>query len=201
MRPCLRVLTGLIVGIACVAAPGVARADFVVNGGFEIPPQGNGFVTDWTVSGNTSDPTSFGVDSSDPHTGQFAAFFGPQANPAFLMQTLATVPGITYTLDFWLQNEDANSPNEFSVAFGSQVLLDQVGVPANGYQEYTFNVTVTEASTVLSFGFRNDFAFFDIDDISVVRAVPEPASLICMAIGAALVGGYGQRKRPGRATS
>jgi hypothetical protein len=75
------------------------------------------------------------------------------------------------------------------------VLTDQSDLQTFNYTEFTYTAVATSTSTVLSFGFRNDFAFFDIDDIKVV---PEPASLVCLGLGAALAGGYGWRRRPGR---
>ena len=189
-------LVAVVAAIACLGCTGGARADFIVNGGFET-----GDFTGWTLSGNISDPTTFGVDTSNPHSGNDNAYFGPQGSQAFLMQAVTTTPGFAYVLDFYLMNEDGNSPNEFTVQFGTAtpLLVDQVNLPTFAYTEYTFVVVATAAVTDLTFGFRNDFAFFNIDDVSL-RNVPEPGSLACLMIGAALLGCQGWRKRLARAS-
>ena len=184
----------VVAALACLGCTGGARADFIVNGGFET-----GDFTGWTLSGNISDPTTFGVDMSNPHSGLDNAYFGPQGSQAFLMQAVTTIPGFEYELDFYLMNEDGNSPNEFTVQFGTAtpLLVDQVNLPTFAYTEYKFFVVAAAAVTDLTFGFRNDFAFFNIDDISL-RGVPEPGSLACLAIGAVLLGCQGWRKRLAR---
>ena len=175
-----------IIGLACNDR---ASAEFIVNGGFET-----GDFAGWTLSGNTSDPTTFGVDSSTPHSGNFAAYFGPQGSPILLTQAVKTSPGVSYLLRFFLNNEDGGS-NEFSVVFGSTTLQDSVNLPVFSYQLISYTVTATAATTNLTFGFRNEFAFFNLDDVSLVSPVPEPASLAGLAVGLVLAGGYGLRKR------
>lgn len=190
-------LPAVVVAAACLGCAGGARADFIVNGGFET-----GDFTGWTVTG---DAATYGVDGSNPHSGNFNAFFGQPANDGagktLLMQAVTTTPGFAYVLDFYLMNEDGNSPNEFTVQFGTAtpLLVDQVNLPTFAYTEYTFVVVATAAVTDLTFGFRNDFAFFNIDDVSL-RNVPEPGSLACLMIGAALLGCQGWRKRLARAS-
>jgi hypothetical protein len=188
------VVAVVLAAVAWLGGGSGARADLIVNGDFET-----GDFTGWTLSGNTSDPTTFGVDSNFPHSGNFAAFFGPVGSLGFLSQTVATTPGATYTLDFFVMNEDGTSPNEFSAAVGSTVVMDAVNVPTFDYQEFRFNVTATAAATVVQFGFRNDFSFFDIDDVKL-QPVPEPGSLVCLAIGVVLLGGYGWKDRSRRLT-
>ena len=59
-----------------------------------------------------------------------------------------------------------------------------VNSTAFDYKHLTFNVTATSASTSLAFTFRNDPAFWDLDNVAVT-AVPEPESWALIALGLA----------------
>ncbi|WP_435010239.1 PEP-CTERM sorting domain-containing protein [Tundrisphaera lichenicola] len=193
MRKPLTLFAVLLAAVAWLDPNDEARADFIVNGGFETED-----FTGWTLSGNTSDPTTFGVDSSIPHSGGFAAYFGPQSSKVFLEQTVATVVGEEYTLSFFLMNEDGSSPNAFSVEFGSMSLADSTDLSTFDYQMFTYKSIATFSTTIVRFGFQNDFAYFDIDNISLVRAVPEPGTLASLAIGVALLGCHRWMRRSAR---
>jgi hypothetical protein len=139
----------------------VQASPLVQNGGFET-----GSFPPWTLSGNIAD---FGVTSSSSyvHSGIYGAFAGPSGSLGFLSQTLATVPGQTYVLSFWLNNQGGGGPNEFSVSWNGSTLSDQTSLPAFDWTNYVFAVTATNTSMVLQFGFRNDPSFFALDDVSV----------------------------------
>ena len=81
-----------------------------------------------------------------------------------------------------------------SASFGPTVLQDSVNMPTFGYQQITYNVLATAATTDVRFGFLNEDSFFDLDDVSLTP-IPEPASLACLTIGGLLVGGREWRKR------
>ena len=165
-----------------------ANAAFVSNGGFET-----GDFTGWTPVG---DPNFMGVDTFQPQSGTFAAFFGNVGTPGSISQTLTTSANQFYTLDFWLMSEvDANgfsAPNSFDVSWGGVTVTSLSDAPATGYLQYTFTLQATSASTALSFSFRNDPAFWDLDSISVTETadpngtVPEPGSLALVGLAGAL---------------
>jgi hypothetical protein len=169
-RPAFSSLIAFIIGIVSV---GYARAGIVTNGGFET-----GDFTGWTLSGNTD---FVGVTTGIAHTGDFAAFFGPDQSLGFLSQTLATTVGTTYELNFFLAS-DGQTPSDFLVTFGGTT-FEQVDLPAFPYVSESFTVAATASLTLLQFGFRDDNGFLNLDDVSV-SAVPEPGSLPLLCLGA-----------------
>jgi hypothetical protein len=180
-RPVFSSLVTLIVG---VTSAGYATAGIVSNGGFET-----GDFTGWMLSGNTD---FVGVTTGIAHTGDFAAFFGPDQSLGFLSQTLATTVGTTYELNFFLAS-DGQTPSDFLVTFGGTT-FEQVDLPAFPYVSESFTVAATGSSTLLQFGFRDDNGFLNLDDVSV-SAVPEPGSLPLSCFGAVGILAYTRLSR------
>jgi flagellin len=140
----------------------------IVNGGFET-----GDFTGWMQSGN---PEFTGVFPGNAHSGSYAAFLGPEGGEGFLSQFFPTIPGTSYTLDYWLRH-DGGPYSSF------RALIDQVPIPdsvlnsppAFAYTEFRFAFTARTAQTWLMFGFRDDPSFFWLDDVSVRPSGPAPA--------------------------
>jgi hypothetical protein len=161
-----------------LAMPRVARADLVVNGGFET-----GDFTGWTQSGNTGFTEVLGsFNGFLPHSGNYQARFGPVGSLGYIEQTLNTTAGAHYVLSFWLANPGLGlPPNEFYVALSGVGFSDFVDVGLLPYTQFTAPFTATTASTVLTFGFQNDPDWFYLDDVSVAP-VPEPSSLAALGL-------------------
>jgi hypothetical protein len=179
-----------ILALVLAWGAGQARADYLVNGGFET-----GNFSGWSQSGNTA--FTF-VSSSNPKSGSFSAWLGPVGSLGFLSQTVATTAGASYNLSFALANTSSTA-NEFQVMFGGSTVFDQVNLGSQGYTNYQFTVTASSASTVLQLGFHNDPGFFLLDNVSLtagsVAGAPEPAGLTLLALGFAALGGRAWRRR------
>ena len=182
-----QVLTFLATALVLVtpAVQSAARAELILNGNFET-----GNFDSWTLGGDTTDPTTFWVDSSNPQSGTFAAYFGPYPNPITLSQTIATIPGTAYLFSFWLTNEPGSTNNSFSAGFGGSTLENLVNTNVSPYTLYNYTVVATSATTLVNFSFTQDFGFFNIDNISVTQAVPEPSALVSAGLGLAIAGVY-----------
>ena len=181
----------LLGAFACT--PAVAG---VVNGDFET-----GDFTGWTLTSPGCDSFCSVVLVSDPGVplgGNLGASFGPFGDTGGITQDLATELGKTYTVDFWLKNEPApdlsTGPNLFQLQWGGNTVTALTNAPVFDYTEYSFNEVATSTLTTLGFNFRNDPAFWDLDNVSVtVAAVPEPASWALAAAG--LLALTAQRRR------
>ena len=85
--------------------------------------------------------------------------------------------GQQYTFSWWLGNDQDNSPSEFQASWNGSVIFDQTNIPAQGYTSYSFTeLMATSTSTQIQFGFRQDPAFFHLDDVTVVPTEARPAA-------------------------
>jgi len=152
-----------------------ASANMITNGGFET-----GDFTGWTQTGNLG---STFVNGDDPHSGSYAAWLGPVGSPGFLSQSLATVPGVTYDISFWLKS-DGLVPNFFSVAWGGSTPFSFTNFAFPfGYSRFDLSLPAPTTSTVIRFGFRNDPGYLQLDDVGVNPTVPEPGTLLLLGSG------------------
>lgn len=186
MRKALFILMSLVL----VMLSGVALSqNIVTNPGFET-----GDFSGWTQSGNEGFTS---VTTSPVHGGTYAAALGPVGSLGYLSQMLATVPGGTYNLNFWL-DLGGGPPSEFQVFWGGTEIFDISNPSPFSYTLESFsNLTAASSSTSLEFGFREDPSYFYLDDVSVVSAtgaVPEPATMLLLGSGLLGLVGYGRKK-------
>lgn len=187
-------LRWVLLAAGVLAAAGAAAQNIVVDPGFE-----SNTLTPWGVPANPppyswtlQTATTYGLTARSGSHFAMTGCIGTACVPTTgsgtsgLTQTLATVPGNTYQLSFWIQNVSPNSaPAELAVTWGGAVVLDladplgsttkypQQLLPANApaYTQFTVTVQATAASTVLAFYGRQDPAWFALDDVSVAPIV------------------------------
>lgn len=132
-------------------------SNLVHNGGFET-----GNFNGWAISGNTG----YTNVNTLEHSGHYAAHLGPIGSDGFLTQHISTAAGQSYVLDFWLQH-DGGSGNDFSVLWNGAALLSLNEVSGQSYTHYTYEVTATSSTTDLVFEYRQDPAYWNLDDVTL----------------------------------
>jgi len=177
-----------------LAVTGLAHANIVTNGGFET-----GDFSGWTQFGDVS---FSGIDSGGqvPHTGNFGAYFGPDGQGG-IFQTLATAPGASYRVSFFI-NQLSASTNTFEFNWDGGVAEWSYANINPGYTTLNFDLIATKNSTDLRFTFSNLPSFWAFDDVSVeAHAVPEPASLVLAGLGIAGLMAARRQREAARLTS
>jgi len=179
-------LIALCLGLVALCG-GRARANLVVNGGFETenlvggvpvpPPPG------WTITGD-----GVSIDTVFPHTGTYdIAFATPSTDPSIgmLSQAITTSVGQNYTLTFFVMDEAAFALNTFTVSYGGfTATITGDEAPAT-YTEESFTVPGSGTAN-LEFEGINDIAAWNLDDVSLNQTgVPEPAA--SALLGTALI--------------
>jgi hypothetical protein len=141
-----------------------AKANLITNGGFET-----GDFSGWTVRGRDNDVVG-SVPFVSPHSGNFQALFGVGSNS--ITQNVATTPGRSYVIDFWLGAKIFNQvEGAVSVSWGDLTVVSQLTPPGiYSYTEYTFTVNALSPTTALQFQFSDPNITsntYYLDDISV----------------------------------
>lgn len=152
----------------------LAPANLVVNGGFET-----GNLNGW--SGNGVQLQYDQVVQANAHSGSYSLELGAVNAEYDVDQTVSTVVGQTYQVQFWLENP-GGTPSNFTASFGGDTLLSLSNTNAQGYTEYTYDVTPSSTSSELLFVAEQNPSFWYLDDVSVAAATP----LQTIAAGATL---------------
>jgi hypothetical protein len=172
-----------------------AKANLIVNPGFE---QGFPNYAPWQISGgqtlNTVTGTFNGV---APHSGNFQWVEGPTIAPGQIRQSVATTPGATYTIDFFVATTGVTSPMSLTATFGNTV-FSHLFIGNTGYTEFTFNATAPASSSTLNFSVTG-IGYLLLDDVSVEPAgvgVPDGGTTVSL-LGCALLGLAAVRRKLG----
>lgn len=136
----------------------------VMNGNFE-----RGDFSFWILNANgynlVDTGSAFGF---SPHAGGYAAILGQYGSLGYLSQTIPTIPGQAYSVSFWLNSPDGQTPSQFLVSWGGSTIFNATNLGNLGWTNLQFLVNATASTTVIQFGFRNDPTALGLDDVSVV---------------------------------
>jgi choice-of-anchor C domain-containing protein len=210
-------------GLLCIGILGSlatdARANLVINGGFESPVigaaafttfnVGSTAITGWTVISGTTDPGAGSVDLlstfQTPHSGSQSIDLDgspPGPTPGGISQLLTgLIPNTTYTLDFFYSNNPNGTSSSALVTVGSlstTITHSGAGFGTPNYTEATFTFTASATTQLLSFvstDSATDVNGIILDDVSVnVATVSEPATLGSAVVGVLMMLGFARRR-------
>jgi hypothetical protein len=170
----LMAFTALTLSVGANAAP----VNLVTNGGFE-----SGDLSGWSCTTNAIGSCGIG---DNPNTG--GSNFQGYDNTDFgtLSQAIATVGGESYNFSFFSNNAFFSQGNILRYQIGSDPIADVTRTDT--YAQTSTSFLATGTSTDISFLFETNTATgsWEIDDVSVVSAVPLPAA--AWLFGSALLG-------------
>ncbi len=176
MRPFLP--RAAVAAVATLAAlPAIAGINLITNGDFET-----GDFTGWGTEA-ASMGSEFGV-VMQPHTGVYSArFSGATTEYDSFFQSVTTIPGEQYLLEYWIQNFGAgNDSLQIMISGGSTFTETPVSAPLEDWQMRSFEFTAFDVTTEFRFNGYDTISSFLIDDISVTL-VPAPGAAALLGLG------------------
>ena len=162
---------------------------------FTTPVTANG----WTFSGHA------GPDWWDlsKRTGAWDAYVNAPVHgvSGSVSQTVATTPGASYTVSFWLSG-NCCAAGDISVTFGGDGFSQSYSQQMHfGWEEHSFTTIAADSLTEFMFSGQNLDGTFFIDDISITgpeaNSVPLPSTfwLLCSSLASLGIIGKGRNIR------
>jgi len=197
MKPLPKLLLALT-AVAAVSVAYPAKANLITNGGFEDGQIVSGsWSTEFHIGlANVSAQNAF--NGIAPHSGNFQAVLQlPNSSAGFSALFVPTTPGTTYTIHFFAATSNLAGPVTLIVGF-TGASFSHVFTANTGYTEFTFNATVPDSLSTLTF-IGSGQGNLHLDDISVEPAgvgVPDGGTTVSL-LGCALLGLAGLRRKLG----
>lgn len=201
-----------LVALVIVGAVSSAQAGMILNGDFENNTAGGSLTNLGNASFTSlmSNTTGFGAGNEldilsfasgfgpDPQSGKWKVGMANGGGPDAFTFNLSTgiTAGQAYRLSFWAtrnqQFSTGDSPLLIGVsgannAFGTQVFSTGGGVAANQWQNFSTSFVAPVNGSFLSVSLADsagNTTWMHVDNFSM-EAVPEPATMVAMAVGAA----------------
>ena len=205
MQNVLRTIAVTTAAIAAFGCCGQARASLITNGTFTNAGQAS--LAGWASSGGVAATSESGFSSccggQNAGSNNLAQFGGGQTSGGMLSQSFATVIGQTYALTFFYGTFGDNEPQSLAISVGSLAgsVTDPTGSSnfANLFNSEAFTFTASAVTSTLTFrdtsasGSSADGLLENVSVSPNAVAVPEPASLALLGLGAASL--YEARRR------
>ena len=168
-----------VVGLALMVGVSTARAELVVNGGFET-----GDFSGWTTQSAPSGSFFNVISGAGANGSNNFAQFGALGSGDYISQMLSTTIGEEYIVSFYIRNTSSYINERFNASWeGSDFFYeDPVGIRF-GWTKITANLTSTQLTSELRLGGFDGQDVVYLDEVSVIP-VPEPTSLSVLALGA-----------------
>jgi len=173
LLPCLAAIA------VALCAAGGARADIIVNGGFEL-----GNLTGWTAIGYGA----ANIITNNPYEGNYCALLTTGGNwEELVFATFYASAGEEISFA-WRGVGDADPGYANAIAiisgpyiYGGMMLYDETGLPASAaWQVYSYEAPTTGSYQVGFYTSGDNTVQFYFDDMQVT---PEPASMGMLAVG------------------
>lgn len=113
------------------------------------------------------------------------------ADFTYISQVLNTKKNNKYRLTYYLANSDEENLSTFRTYIGGNLVEEKSDIPFQDFTKYTLDFRATSKTTELKFASWQQKAWYNIDNISVVRiddddeqstSVPEPSIIAGLAV-------------------